>query len=416
MAFIDFGAILGNLTTNMTSNATKALSRLTNNSNDFLAQLTKMMMNKRVFQKWNYEYLYHLIGTIGILILVLNSYIISLFIRVKALRNKSNIFPINLTLSDTLVGYVVVPMFVIGEASMDDTTYGGYIRAKRVQHISRVILMFSSLVNIYSLAAIVTNRSIAIAFPLKHRQNFTRLKALIAISIIWLLSAAFAAVSFKIYAPLYEDHETNNIFDFVVIVIVLTAKILKYRVYQDVFLWLCIGGAAVASIGIAATFIVIQRRKRKSKIRRNATNAQKRREETKANVMLLLMFVAVTIWIAPTIQWKKLGRRKEAYVAIFLGRFCLSIINPVLYTLLKQDIRNAAWKDWKYAKKLAVKNCKCVKGQSVDISDKMRNRSGLNSARSEISLMSIIEVPNFTRTAQDSKATLAIINNNSFAV
>ena len=385
MTSIDLSKLPSNWTANWTIYFNLTLPNLPNDSRVFLEIWDHLKSNSKVFEKWNYQYLYHIVIFIGISILILNSYILSLFLRVKTLRHKLNIFPVNLTLSDTIVGYVVVPIFVTSELALNDTTLSEFIRTSRFRHVSRVILISSSLVNIYSLAAIVTDRTISIAFPIRHRQHFTRKKALLVISLIWLFSLAFACGSFKIYAILYKHSSVDNLIDLLALLVIMERAKRKYRLYGDAFMLLCAAGAAIVCVALMVTFIVIRRRKRASEVRRTTTSTQKRREEFKANSMLFLMFLAVMAWVVTQVSWKKAGLQKEAHVAMFLGRFCMSILNPVLYTLLKQDIKKASRKDLISIKKFLSRRCR--KENTVSFTDDRNTGRDLNSKRAPVPIV-----------------------------
>ncbi|XP_065067408.1 growth hormone secretagogue receptor type 1-like [Rhopilema esculentum] len=378
---------------NTLSNFTSLRHNFTNIKNGSAFDLLPNIVTGKVilFERWDFRYLYHLMITVAFVAVFLNCYILSLVVRTKKLRHKHNIFPINLTLSDAFVGFVVIPLFVIGQYMLEDTLFDRFLESSRVYHISSVTLMFSSLVNIYSVAAIVVERLVAICLPFKHRQSFTRSKATVTVLAIWILSILFAAFSFYVYEKFYTTSHVDSALDAILLVLSVVKSERKYKGYDDSFIWICLAGSLTAGSGLVATQVVLCRRRRASKIRRSATqNVTRRSEEIKATVMLSLMFMAIIIWLIPIIRGRKLLNR-ELSMYLYLGRFCLSIVNPILYTLLKQDIRTAAAKDFRALKNFILRSfCRrCIHTSVTSTTRANNNNKRSVSSKSDISTTEI---------------------------
>ena len=192
---------------------------------------------------------------------------------------------------------------------------------------------------------------------------------------IWLLAATFSCVSFAIYKPLYESDPVTGIISLItliVVLIVIVAREKEYK-YNDTFYGLCLSGAAVSVVALAITFIAIYRRPKVTNTRSASLSRRRRRENIKAACLLSFMFTAVLVWLVPVVSLQTRGIKLNAYIAMYLGRFCISIFNPVLYTLCKQDIRAAANKDLRAILRFLSRNL-CAKRLEERVSNMGQSR------------------------------------------
>ena len=295
-------------------------------------------LERETFPKTGWDFLIFIIVIVGIVVILLNSYIFALFIRFKTLRTKRNIFPLNLTISDCIVGFLVIPLFISAEEMMRSETTG--ISRHRIHHQSGVLLNFSSLVNIYSLTAVIVDRTVALRLPLTYHREFTARKALVATILIWSLSVVFACISFIVYKPLYDKDKISDMLEFVVLLTTLRQNINKYSYYKNAFYGICVTGTVISGISLLVQFFAVRRTLRRKRKRATGNSRRGRPEELKAAYMLGLMFSAVLLWMTSIVYFHGSKHARELHLGMFMGRFCLSIINPILYTLLKQDVRS----------------------------------------------------------------------------
>ena len=315
------------------------------------------------FPEWENAALVPLMATIGVLIIVLNCYVFSLFARNRVLRCKTNIIPFNMTISDALVGFLVIPLFTVSDTRLDNSKMASLVPAMRLYHVSGVILQFSSLVAIFSLSLMIIDRAIAICFPFRHRRHVTGRRIVMVIISIWLLAAAFSSASFAIYKPLYQaDRITDNASckKLAKVVDGIVSAVKKYK-YNDTFYALSLSGAALSLIALAITFCAIYCRRKVNKNQAASLFRKRKRDQVKAACLLSCMFTAVLVWLVPAASFQiKRNVNFKSYIAMYSGRFFISIFNPVLYTLFKQDIRAAANKD-RHALMLSLSRNLCAK-------------------------------------------------------
>ena len=297
-------------------------------------------LERMTFPKTGWNYLLYIMTIIGIIVILLNSYIFALFIRFRALRTKRNIFPLNLTISDCFVGYLVIPLFIAAEEMMRSETRS--IWRHRIHHQSGVLLNFNSLVSIYSLTAVIVDRTVAITLPWMYRREFTTRKALIVTILIWTLSVIFACISFIVYKPLYDKDRISNMLESVVLLTTLRQNLRKYSYYENAFYGICVAGTVISGISLLIQSFAVRQTLRRKRKRATGNVRRCKPEDLKATYMLGLMFSTVLLWVTSIVYLQRSKYSRALHLGMFLGRFCLSIINPILYTLLKQDIRSKA--------------------------------------------------------------------------
>ena len=302
------------------------------------------------FPTLSWSYLIYFMAIVGVVIVLLNFYIIALFLRFRTLRIKRNIFPINLTISDAFVGAFVIPVFAAAEELLRSVGPTSYLSAHRLHHQSGVLLIFNSLVSLFSLSAVIVDRAVAICFPLRYRRDFTARKATVVVLLIWGFSAIFACLSFAFHKPLYDADNVSDVFDLLVVMTKLVNNLTKYDHYKDVFFSFCIVGTLISGFSLLVQTCIICRMQRRNRQQSSISRRHGNSEDLKAAYMLSLMFIAVFLWLFSVVYLHKSKRSWQLYVGMYLGRFCLSIFNPILYTLLKQDVKLKVNEDFRMIK------------------------------------------------------------------
>ena len=350
---------LASLFKNNTAHGTNA--SFTHGNNSFYNLRGLNSLERDTFPTVDWSLLIYFMIAVGVVVVALNTFILVLFLRFKALRTKRNIFPVNLTISDCFVGFLVIPLFILAEEMLHSGSKDSYISRHRIHHQSGLLLNFNSLVSIYSLTAVIVERTVAICLPLKYRRDFTARKAFIVILLIWTLSATFACLSFIVYKPLYDKDKISDLLELFVLISNLKSSLDRYSYYSHTFYGLCVSGTVISGLSLLVQCYAVSRTLRRRQNRASGRSHKAKSEELKAVYMLGLMFLAVLLWITSIVYLHGSDRSKARHIGMYLGRFCLSIINPILYTLLKQDVRSKVKDNAKVVRRafLSCFQCHC---------------------------------------------------------
>eukprot|EP00794_Sanderia_malayensis_P003214 gene3214-3691_t len=271
----------------------------------------------------------------GLVIFLINLYVITLFIRKRCLCRNSNLLLLSLALSDMLTGIITVPLLV----SSTPLRVISVERFKIVFMLADVVTVLSASLIILNLCAITFERYFRICYPMIHVIIVTDTRIIIVIIAIWIVAIAY---SFMPFAWLYRMFDEN------------LSKAAEDRVHHNDALYSIVGAflfiipviALVAAFsrmfyaiyrlgefeGRSATF--------------TAKESARKKRENKAVFIFSLMFAVFLICWAP---WIILRAILSAYPKLFMRippvflnvimvtRFMSSIVNPILYTIHKHD-------------------------------------------------------------------------------
>ena len=275
-------------------------------------------------------------GLVAILIVILNTYVISLFVRKKNLRKNSNLFLLSLTISDELIGLIVIPLFITAQMIQGTKKVATWPMAKRYSHISFIFLTFCSLSCISNLCLITSDRCCHLCSPLKYKHRLTKTKVIVAVVVIWACCSVFAVGSFIYYYPVYKyEMKQTGSFEISSMEEMMKKTTIPHYRYRLILYSISTALSVAIAILLIITFTVIikSRRKASQTFQRKA----RRQEEIKSAVILTLMFGTIMVWLTP-LFYHFLGQETvKNSIGMYLGRFVISIINPILFTLFKTD-------------------------------------------------------------------------------
>ena len=339
---------------------------------------TNAVLRYEITPTWKLHHLHILMAITAALIVILNTYVISLFVRKKNLRKKSNLFLLSLTVSDELIGLIVIPFFITGQMIQGTKKVATWPIAQKYNHISFIFLTLCSFLCVSSLCAVTFDRCCHLCSPLKYQTKLTKSKVIAVLTAIWICCTVFALSSFIYYYPIYQ----YEVKDAGYLEILSMEKMMKKTVIPHYRYMLVLYSISIAlSVVIAIllikifTLIIKSRRQASQTFHRKA----KRREEIKCAVILTVMFGTIIIWLTP-VFYHFLGQKTvENSIGMHLGRFVISIINPILFTLLKRDF----WETMKQDTMKFITTLKATKKKFAGIQVKMvwnRNEWQLSSA------------------------------------
>ena len=334
--------------TSLSNKNNNTTQRSYSGSNSFLAlaktiikatiKLKRALFRYEITPTWKLNYLHILMAITAVLIVVLNTYVISLFIRKKNLRKESNLFLLSLTVSDELVGLIVIPLFIVGQKIQGTFKVSTWPVAQQHNHISYIFLTFCSLLGISNLCVVTLDRYCHLCSPFKYQQTMTKAKAFIISFIIWTCCLMFALSSFIYYYPIYEyDVKERGMFEIRSMVNMMRKTETPDYQYKLVLYSIFIALSVAITVLLIKIFAVIIKNKKQTI--QAFHQGVKRRQEIKSAVILTIMFGIILVWLAPVFCCFLGQKTLENSIGMNLGRFVISIINPILFTLFKTDFR-----------------------------------------------------------------------------
>ena len=350
---MDFWNLIKNLTTTLYTNDTMNSSSNTwldgSNESPFSANtFNNLLSGSRLFPTWKFVYLYDIMKAAASVIILMNAYVLLLSIRRPKFRTKSNFFLVNLAFTDLVVGAVCVPLFIISQKKLETAVYNTYVSALCMYLATQIVIQSTSLLTISNLFIIIAERFISLQFPLKHIRWVTGFKIKASLLTIWLLALVYSILSAFMYWPMFHFGNLTNfsdIFRFTKAVMQISMRLDKYKL-DEVYCAMLVLLAGLSAILLLMMFITIHKRPRHGVA--NAREVQivaRIKKDLKALKILSIMVVTITIWLAPT-AYSVIGNdEKLQYVVLILGRFVVSLTNPILFTLYKKDYQSAAKKD-----------------------------------------------------------------------
>ena len=352
---MDFTALLRNITVAMSSNG--SVLRIRNGSVEdtnaiwhplSLVDLNRWLLESKVFPTWRFSYIYHVMIAMAVLVTTLNAYISCICIRQSKLRRKSNLCLAHLALIDIIVGTVCIPLFVMSQKRMEDATFSSYVCALQLYTATKVLIHATSLLTISNLFLIIADRLFSVKYPLKHMLYVTRLRIAVIMACIWGVSLAYTALSLVIYWPTFKAAKMTGLSSILALFSTLLRVSMHLEEYKlnEIYYSLVVLLTIVSIIFIVFIFLAVHRRPLLTDSTGRAVLTFRRRREFKAVKILSLMVLTMIVWLAPTVFGFIGDNDKLNYVALYLGRFAISLTNPVLFTLYKNDFWQAMKQDF----------------------------------------------------------------------
>jgi hypothetical protein len=134
------------------------------------------------------------LGVVNLLVVLGNLVVVYMIATQKSLQSSTNYIVLSLTISDFLLGVIVLPFSIFQEYS--NTWLFGSVWCKAWLGLD----VFLSTASIYNLLAISFDRWMAVKQPIKYRFISSNRMTKITIGVVWLISALTAL------PPLIYDH------------------------------------------------------------------------------------------------------------------------------------------------------------------------------------------------------------------
>lgn len=269
------------------------------------------------------------LGLLGLLIAGINSFVIYLVSKTPNLRSATNICLASLAMSDMMTGLVSIPLVIVCSLTMD---YKGTCVA------SDMLSRFISISTALHLMIVTLERYIQIVHALKYNMIVTINRVIAVLITTWTTSATVTIIQ-RAWQSSSDDSDANRKEDVIyglscVVGIVLVPLIIMAYCYLRIF------------VALRHQLKIIQRLN--SPVERS-TRLRKRKIERKAVTIFGCMILTfICCWFSYFLDGLRedLGSDQFTYpmqVEVFLMflRFVSALINPLLYTFLKEDFKIA---------------------------------------------------------------------------
>ena len=272
---------------------------------------------------------------IGILIIVVNCWVIALVVLKRNLRTVTNYILTSLAISDLCTGAISIPIFLSCNIILE----------KNICAAEMVVMRFTSISTVLHILTMTIDRYICIVYALRYMSWVTKRRGFQVLTFIWLLSLLMALVQLAWYdadEDLTEDH---------------SKEARKQVIIYDVFCFFAFVGIPVVFMAFTYGRILYEVHRQSRNIQQHNTPGwQETRRTTKqewkvATIFLVMLLVFIVCW-GPFYLLRlesvlgndffELNLSEVAYVLLHWLRFVSSLINPCLYILGKPDFRKAA--------------------------------------------------------------------------
>lgn len=269
---------------------------------------------------------------LAILIVLMNSFVILLFIFNKNLQKPTNFLLVSLSVSDLLTGMIGLPLVLVCSTRP--------ICLACV--FSYTFIVFTSISTVLHILVISYERYIKIVFPFRVQQIGRASFELKVVACLWCFSLFIPPIQFIWWPPTptscdedlsVEDARSERIFTISIMVLFVALPVLLL-IYADAMVFLVVrrqlDGIEKTSVGLRDS----QRRLRKET-----------RVLTLFAIMMLYFVVAWSFYFASLVIHSIKGR--EILLPEWIVQFAETLrcstplVNPVLYILLKHDFRRA---------------------------------------------------------------------------
>ena len=269
---------------------------------------------------------------LGFLIIINNLTAIYLYWKHKDLQHWSNFLLICLAMSDFLAGFLCIP-FIVASSAVALLKSNMHI----IYFLSNALSDFVIISNVLILFLIFTERYFSICFPIMTRNFLTFQKIRISVILIWIIAIILSVIplcwSYRAIAKMPVDAQYKK-------------DMQRFSVGHSLFV--SITCFILPSVLILFYAVAVMR-----KIFHLSVESRQRKkavDRKKAFFLLLAMFILLLCAWSPLITvrilWDvgtKVKFTRVALEVIMTLRFITSFINPIIYTLLKEDFRKALY-------------------------------------------------------------------------
>ena len=305
-----------------------------------------LLAESKLFPRWKFTFLYHIMKVLSSAIISMNVYTLLLLIRRRKLRTKANALLANLAFIDLIVGAVCVPLFIVSQEQVEEAFYKTYIRSLSLYLTTKIIIHTTSLLTISNFFVVIAERFVSIRFPFRHIRWLTGYKIEASLITMWVFAISYSILSLFIYWPIFHFGDLNNfssILRLSAASVEISIQLDKYKL-EEIYCSFLVLFTILSAILLLTMFIHIQKRPIQPCARASQIFARKKKE-LKALKTLSVMGVTVIIWLSPTVYAYIGDHEKLQYVALYLGRFVISLTNPIIFTLYKKDFREVVNQD-----------------------------------------------------------------------
>ncbi|XP_031559443.1 5-hydroxytryptamine receptor-like [Actinia tenebrosa] len=265
------------------------------------------------------------------LIIIINTFVLVLVYKRKALRTVTNYVLCSLAVSDLLTGLFSIPIYLACNI----------IRKPEICFWSEIMLRLTSISTVLHLLMVTMDRYLAIIYSLRYHSLVTKKRAVLVLSVIWCVSLFVALIQLAWTTPgMSVDKRPEDIKD----------KEIPYDLLSIVVFFAV--PLLVMLITYSCIFFEVLRQSRN--IKKNSVpgymeNRRQDRHEWKAAIMFVIMVVVFVVCWLPFFIIRIQHNFSNAffvlpdvaeYILIML-RFLTSFINPCLYIFGKHDFRKA---------------------------------------------------------------------------
>ena len=255
---------------------------------------------------------------LGCLIVLANTPVILLFLRMSSLRSSvGNIFLFGLAVADMLCALVMIPAGILCEAGSFSNKYR--LRVCRFYYITSYTI---SIASVYHIVAATIAKYFAIVYPMRNLTMFTKSRVKYTVVMIW--SLGFLAGHLPIYWPYLSNKQRSSmiyiqgfvllVFAFVIPVVILV--VIHVHIYKT---------------------LNMKRRPQQTALTSKRTVGEKTH---RAIVLFLLLFL---VFLISWLPWYLIGAGLLDFTndGLLSLRFSGPVLNPLVFTFMKRDFRRA---------------------------------------------------------------------------
>jgi len=304
---------------------------------------------------------------IALVVLVANMLVLFVFLKTKNLRTAANYVLFSLALNDFMTGALNIPLFIF-------VAFTPIISSNTVRfHLGfllTVVHTVTAIISVYHIAIATLEKYLAIIWPITHRL-INKTTVINVLLMVWFISAV---VGFIPFAWIDKTNRPEGVKYFVGYVIFCLIAVFFFPYIFMIYAFVKIFRAIASGAGQSGTNETKKRHKKKLARERKSIMLF----VTMATAFLICWFPWFLLQLLYFLRFEPTALEVPAHV-FTLVRYITSIINPLLYSLLRPDFYAAL----KYLfKKIALSfnaNCKLChlrrkERQSTHISRKYRFR------------------------------------------
>ena len=269
---------------------------------------------------------------ISLLAISLNAAVIYLFVTKKKLRKMhSNIFLFSLAISDLCYASVAIPLNIKCEQDFEERVFSDVCIA------SEYVMVFFGYSTVYHIMLAIAEKLYAICFTLHHHSKFCRSIAIKLSLSVWLISI------FLTHIPVWWEYivkpKTENVNGTDMDDASMFEAYYKFHFATGFAIPMLIS-AIMYSIILHKIFKVVHRRlSEDTKKNKRGLHAERKAAFTFAVMLMAFLFSWIT-WFIARID-AKIVTNTSVYYFLTISRYLDPVFNPILYTFLKTDFRNA---------------------------------------------------------------------------